>query len=194
MSTLVPPALVPWVGLALLMGVLQAIPGAADWLRYDRVAIGDGQLWRILTANFIHLGWSHLALNVAGLLAVGWLFAEDYPRSQWIVILLICSVATSIGLYFFTPEIKWCVGLSGALHGLFAAGAIALIFDGVSFGWGLLAGCAGKLLYEQTVGSMPFSAGVVGGSVVTDAHLWGAIGGVVIALLLHLWRRNDARL
>lgn len=183
----------PWLGLALVMVVLQAIPDGANWLRYDRAAIGAGEIWRLLTANFVHLGWGHLALNLAGFLAIGWLFAADHPVPIWALILLVCGLASNLGLYLVNPEIGWCVGLSGALHGLFAAGAIAWMLGGDGLGKWLLAGLAAKLIYEQAMGAMPFSEGIVGGAVVTDAHLWGALGGASVGALLGWWRSRGAR-
>lgn len=194
LSTLKTAAILPWVVLGAVMVVLQAIPEGATWLRYDRAAIGNGELWRIVTANFIHLGWGHLVLNLAGFMAIGWLFAEDYSLGKWILILLACGCASSIGLYLMNPEIGWCVGLSGALHGLFAAGALAWIAAGDGFGKWLLVGLAAKLGYEQFIGAMPFSEGIVGGGVVTDAHLWGAIGGCLAGGAACWWRRRNPRL
>ena len=43
---------------------------------------------------------------------------------------------------------------------------------------------AGKLTYEQLVGSLPGTSDMSGGPVVVDAHLYGAIGGIVAFLLL----------
>lgn len=193
-STWIPPALLPWIALAATSTVLQTLPFAMDWLPYERVPIGEGEWWRLLTGNLIHLGWGHLGLNVAGLLAIGWLFAEDYTVTDWGFIFLLSGFTTSIGLYLFTPEIAWCVGLSGALHGLFAAGAIAWLFDGVAAGAWLLAGGAAKIAYEQMFGAMPMSAETIGGGVVTDAHLWGAIGGVIGGIMIGVWRRKRPRL
>jgi len=194
LSTLTGPTMLPWLGLVVLMGVLQAIPDAPAWLRYDRAAIGAGEVWRLLTANFIHLGWGHYVLNMAGLMAIAWLFAADFPIGQWGLILAVCGIGTSVGMYALNPEIGWCVGMSGALHGLFVAGAIAWMGAGDGFGKWLLAGVGAKLGYEQVIGAMPFSEGIVGGAVVTDAHLWGAISGAIIAITLYLWRRNGPRL
>ena len=194
LSTSIPLAVRPWLILAAALVLIQAIPDAAAWLRYDRAGVEHGQLWRVLTANFIHLGWGHLVLNTAGLLAIGWLFAEDYSLGEWIFILVACSVVTSAGLYLLNPEILWCVGMSGALHGLFVAGVIALLFDVPRLGIALLIGVTAKIGYEQFAGAMPFSEGIVGGSVVTDAHLWGALGGLAAALVVRLWRRNNRRL
>lgn len=185
----------PWLVLAVLMTALQALPD--DWraaLRYDRDALAAGEVWRILTANFIHLGWNHLFLNLAGFLLIGWLFADEAPAPSWFVVLLACCAASSLGLYWLTPDVHWVVGMSGALHGLFVFGAVNWIMHDYHAGWGLLLGVAGKLLWEQTIGAVPLSEGIVGGPVVTDAHLWGAIGGLSAGLVYGVWRRLRARL
>jgi rhomboid family GlyGly-CTERM serine protease len=188
-------AMRPWLVVAVLMAALQALPD--DWratLRYDRDALAAGEAWRIMTANFIHLGWNHLFLNMAGFLVIGWLFADEVPASTWFVVLLTCCVASSLGLYWFTPDAYWVVGMSGALHGLFVFGAVSWIIHGYHAGWGLLLGVAGKLIWEQTMGAIPLSEGVVGGPVVTDAHLWGAIGGLIAGCSYGTWRRLRTRL
>jgi membrane associated rhomboid family serine protease len=46
----------------LLLPVLAGDAGRAA-LRYDRVGLADGQLWRLLTGHFVHLGLEHAALN-----------------------------------------------------------------------------------------------------------------------------------
>lgn len=184
-----------WFAVAALMTGLQLLPVEwRDLLRYDRDALAAGEAWRALTANFIHLGWYHLFLNGAAFLVIGWLFADEAPTGWWAFALLISGAASSIGMYWWTPDAIWVVGMSGALHGLFVFGAVCWIAGGFRFGWGLLIGVAGKLLWEQTAGAMPFSEGLVGGPVVTDAHLWGAIGGAGSGLLHAVWRRAGPRL
>jgi hypothetical protein len=44
----------------------------------------------------------------------------------------------------------------------------------------------GKLVWEQRVGPLPFEEG---GTVVTIAHLYGAVGGFVAGLLMGILRR-----
>ena len=185
----------PWLLVAVLMAALQSLP--ADWqamLRFDRAALVAGEAWRLVTANFIHLGWNHLILNVAGFLLIGWLFADEVSSAVWLVVLLACCLAASLGLYWWTPDVYWVVGMSGALHGLFVFGALSWLKHSDRMAWGLLAGVTGKLLWEQTMGAMPFSEGVVGGAVVTDAHLWGALGGLITGIAYRLWYRFRARL
>lgn len=177
------------------MTLFQALPIRwQDLMVYDRMLIGHGELWRLITANFIHLGWGHLILNAAGLLVMAWLFAENRKTSQWGIDLLICGLATSGGLYLLNPDVIRCVGLSGALHGLFVIGALDWIKKGDPQGKWLILCLAAKLTWEQTRGEMPFSGPVIGGEVVTDAHLWGAIGGLIAWLAGEGWRRMSARL
>ena len=33
--------------------------------RYEREAVLDGELWRLVTGHLVHLGWSHTVLNLA---------------------------------------------------------------------------------------------------------------------------------
>ena len=84
--------------------------------------------------------------------------------------------------------------MSGVLHGLFVFGSMSWIQHGFRFGWILLLGCAGKLLWEQTQGAVPFTESFVGGAVITDAHLWGALGGLFAALIHWVWQRNRTSL
>lgn len=164
------------------------------WFPYDRALVADGQLWRLISSNFIHLSWGHFLLNGLGLMVIAWLFAEDRRTIQWAADLMICSVATAAGLFLLNPEILWCVGLSGALHGLFVIGALDWVKAGIAQGKWLLLGLGVKLIWEQAVGEMPFSGNIIGGSVVTDAHVWGAMGGLIAVSVDWLWRRRRARL
>jgi hypothetical protein len=45
----------------------------------------------------------------------------------------------------------------------------------------------GKLLYEQLVGPLPGSESVAGGTVIVNAHLYGAVGGGLAAFFF--WHR-----
>ena len=177
-----------------MLVALQFLPG--DWHRalwYDRVAISSGEYWRLLTGNLVHLGWTHLALNVAALLIGIWVFYPARSPIAWATAQIVCSLVSSIGLYLFSPDVGWCVGMSGALHGLLMIGAIDWIRQGDRMGWVLLAIWSGKLAWEQWQGAMPFSTETVGSAVVTDAHLWGAIGGLLYVAGEQVYRRRARR-
>lgn len=176
-----------------LLSTLFATLGAraTQWLRYDRGEILSGQWWRIISGNLVHLGWPHLLLNLAGLILVWLLFRRALTTRAWIIVTLASAAAVGIGLLVFDPALHWYVGLSGVLHGLFAAGVLCSLYMGNRGDWWLLLLFVAKITWEQLVGSMPGSADIAGGSVIVDAHLYGAIGGAVTTLLILLERKRN---
>jgi rhomboid family GlyGly-CTERM serine protease len=168
-----------------LLSIAAALGGdaAQDALRYDRDAIFGGQVWRLLSGNFLHLGWPHLLLNLAGLVLIWLFFGARFSHAQWIIIVIVTALGTGAGLLAFTPEVGWYVGLSGALHGFFTAGCMGEIRLRLREGWWLLGLIAVKLAWEQWQGPMPGSASMAGGDVIVDAHLYGAIIGLAAIAL-----------
>jgi rhomboid family GlyGly-CTERM serine protease len=159
-------------------------------LRYDRAAIFRGEAWRLLTGNFVHLGIGHLLEDMAGMVLL-WLLFEDV-LSGWRtpVTVLVGSLAVGLGLLAGNPGVDWYVGISGALDTVWAAGSLGLIHRRDRFGWILAAVLLAKLLYEQLLGPLPFSSITTGGSVVVDAHLYGALAGAFIGFGCALpWHR-----
>ena len=179
------------VGLSILLAIVGK--GATNLLRYDREGILHGQWWRLVSGNLVHLGWPHLLLNLAGLILVWLLFRQTLTTRNWIVVTMASAFAVGIGLLSFDPALEWYVGLSGVLHGLFAAGVIAGLFGGNRGDWLLLALIVVKIIWEQLVGTMPGTAEIAGGTVIVDAHLYGAIGGAVTALLIIVVQRRVHR-
>jgi len=157
---------------------------ASQWLRYDRDGILNGEVWRIITGHLVHLGWPHLLMNIIGLLLIWLLFGHLIKRNSWFLILTANTILTSAGMLLFNPELKWYVGLSGVLHGMFVAGAVISIKAGYRAELLLLVLLTAKLAWEQVVGPLPGSAEFAGGNVIVDAHLYGAISGLIIAGVL----------
>ena len=183
-------------GLALLAAVLLLLapeldgPAAREWFRYDRAGLRAGEGWRLLSAHFVHLDLEHAVLNSLGVVLMWALFARDYRPGRWLTIYLGSALAVGAGLWFFSPEIEWYVGASGALHGVMTAGTLAHLRRGDLDGWILAAFIVVKLTYEQYVGALPFEEQSL---TVVDAHLYGAIGGVVLALIPGSRGRTRAR-
>jgi len=189
--------LIFWAVPAMILGVsiiimLAGEPGK-EWLRYDRVWIGQGEAWRFLSGHFAHLNWSHLALNGAGLLLVWFLVGQAYAFSTWIQIILITIAVMDIAFWYLNPELYWYVGMSGLLHGLLVAGIIPRLRTlDIETGILILLLIA-KIGYEQLNGPVPGSETTSGGPVVVDAHLYGALGGVLAAFLARIrakWRAS----
>ena len=69
-----------------LLGVAQLAGGFhGEWLRYSRMAIDQGQFWRLLTAHLVHYDVAHATLNAAGLILLWLLFVADarHASGQW---------------------------------------------------------------------------------------------------------------
>lgn len=162
-----------------LLLCLCATGDAGRWaLRYERSGLGDGQLWRLLTAHLVHLSLEHALLNSAGLALLWMLFAREYPPRQWGWILLGSAAAIDSGLWFLRPAVDWYLGASGVLHGVLAAGAAALYRRRDALGAALLLLLIVKLLYENSTGASVFAGNL---PLLPDAHLFGALGGLIAA-------------
>jgi rhomboid family GlyGly-CTERM serine protease len=181
-----------WVPVLVLVAasLLLGIGGDAvrEWGRYERDGIEAGEIWRLLSGHLVHLGAGHLMLNVAALVAIRLLIAGSLSPAGWAGAMLASVVAIDAGLYFFAAEVRWYVGLSGVLHGLLAAGAIAMLRPYPVIGATLVVGLVVKLGWEQAAGPLPLSEATAGGPVIVAAHLYGALGGGAYALLLRAVR------
>ena len=160
-----------------------------DLGRYDRAAIEAGEYWRLVTGHLVHLGFGHLWPNLAALAIVGLLFDDVFRNADWWRLSAASAAAIDLGLYVLDPEVAWYVGLSGVLHGLVAAGALALIVRRQTLGALLAVGLTAKIVFEQIAGPVPFTAESVGGPVVVAAHLYGSIGGALMQGAAEITRR-----
>jgi len=183
----------PATALAITIGALCMalhVAGADQTLRFDRDAIANGDVWLLLTGNFVHLGSSHLLMNMAGFALVVALVWSHFNTVEWVLITVFSSLVVGIGLFLLDKDIFWYVGFSGTLHGLVIAGSLADLRYYPKSAALLLVLIIGKLAWEQVHGALPGSESAAGGSVVVNAHLYGAIGGAVMGVFLLLLKRN----
>jgi len=171
--------------LALILGLCATGEAGREGLRYERIGLAHEQWWRLLTAHLVHLSLLHALLNCAGLALLWILFAREFSPRRWAWILIAACAAIDAGLWFLRPEVEWYLGASGALHGALAAGATALYRRGDAMGTVLVLLLVVKLIYEQHSGASVFAGSL---PLVADAHLFGALGGLIGAWAL-AWRR-----
>lgn len=151
-------------------------------LRYDRIGLYGWELWRLVTGHLAHLNAGHGALNLAAMWLAAFAFGHLFSAWRWLAIGLGSMAAVDAGMWFLAREVTWFVGLSGILHGIVAAAAVALAARGRLEGWLLAVAIAGKLTWEQWQGAMPGTAELSGGPVIVDSHLFGSVGGVLAGL------------
>ncbi len=165
-------ALLVFAGLLLPLLLPEAVQTAG---RYDRAGVAAGEWWRLITAHLLHLGPRHTLLNAAAAAILVLLFAGALGARAGLVVVAASLVAVDAGLWFFSPNIPWYVGASGVLHGVIAAGGLALASLRDWRGGVLLALLTSKLIFEQYAsGDLGFAGGL---PVVLAAHLYGALGG-----------------
>lgn len=166
--------------LVFLLALCTADGSGLMLLRYDREPLAHGQLWRLLSAHVVHLTPVHALLDGAGLALLWMLFAREFTPRRWAGILLASCAAIDAGLWFLRPAVEWYAGASGVLHGALAAGAVAWYRRGESLGAALVLLLIVKLVYEQHSSASLFMQQL---PLVPDAHLFGALGGLLGAWL-----------
>jgi rhomboid family GlyGly-CTERM serine protease len=183
----------PVVTALVLLGFMLGGEPATAAFRYERGAVLAGELWRLLTAHLVHADWAHLAWNVGGLALVFALFAGEYSRRDWLLVMLASTAAIDLGFLLFERDLAWYVGLSGVLHGLMAAGLAAWLRERRDpFTIGVAVIFVGKLTWEHLRGAVPFTAQTLAVPVIHEAHTYGAIGGALCAVALLSRRRRAA--
>jgi rhomboid family GlyGly-CTERM serine protease len=163
----------------------------ADALAYRREALAAGQWWRALTGHFVHLGAMHAAINLAGLLALVLLCPRKPGVFEWLRRVGLLALAISASLYVAAPTVDGYVGFSGVLHGLFVLGLAPMARSGdriAVIGLGLL---IVKILLEQMLGPSAEEERLIGGNVVTLAHLFGTLAALVYGFAFGTFRRGE---
>ena len=172
-----------WKPVVALVGVMWVVeildlvlPGV--WNEHGIVSRDLSGLLGIPLAPFLHDGLGHLVANTVPFLVLGLLVSWRAGRTFWPVLLTIV-VASGLGVWLVGPSGAVTVGASGVVFGfltyLIVAGVVTKHFLDVLIGVLVLL-VFGSLLW----GVLPF----VGPAQVSwQAHLFGALGGVLAALL-----------
>ena len=141
----------------------------------------------------MHAGGAHLLWDLAAALLVGLAVAPALRLGPWLAAGLAVALGSSAAVLLLEPQVRAMAGLSGLLHGLLAAGAVAQVRQDERVGWVFLALLAAKVAWEQIAGAAPLVAGALGGSIATGAHAWGAATGLLAGLAVPTPSRSAAR-
>ncbi|MFP5282034.1 MAG: rhomboid family intramembrane serine protease [Actinomycetes bacterium] len=143
----------------------------------------DG-LPEIFTAPFLHAGWDHLISNSVPFFVLGFLVLLG-GAARWLLSSLISVISSGLTAWLLTPPNTIVLGASGLIFGWLTY----LLVRGL---WSrkpaqILLAVVVLLVYGGLIwGVLPSGAGIS-----WQAHLGGAVGGVVAAWLLH--RRSAVR-
>jgi membrane associated rhomboid family serine protease len=84
-------------------------------------AVADGQLYRLVTAAFLHYGATHLLLNMWALYVVGPPLEIWLGRRRFGALYALSGLGGSVLVYLLSPLNTATAGASGAIFGLFGA-------------------------------------------------------------------------
>jgi rhomboid protease GluP len=148
----------------------------ANWGPFS---LGD-QPWRLLTANYVHVGLIHIALNMWCLWDIGTLAEFIFGSRTYAAIYTLCGLGGSIASVWWHPLVTGA-GASGAIFGLAGVLIAAIYLGRLPFS---------KQALQQTLRSLFIFAvynlffGAVSRGVDNAAHIGGFVTGLAIGALL----------
>lgn len=175
-------------GSILVMLLLQVI--GVEYFRFERDWVDDWQLWRLLSAHWIHVGWMHLLMNALGLAVCVSIASPHWSIRRWIVQCLCMALGISILFTLQNPELHWYVGFSGVLFGLYFLAALDLYARDRLIALLMGGAIVGKVILEQYTAFDVTSAELIGAPVIVDAHLYGLMLSIAIALAWRTYTMN----
>jgi len=170
-------------GLLLSLGLVYlatlASPGLLESLAKVDEGIRRGELWRLVTASFVHAGLVHLAVNGFALSVIGPTVESLY--GPWAFILFFLG-GGAVG--FAVSSVFVAQTSLGASAGLFALLGVLLGF--ALRARGLLLPAARRAMIREilTVAFLNLAFGLAVGFIDNAAHLGGFAGGLALGLVV----------
>ncbi len=174
-----------------VMTLMQLI--GPETFRYERDWSSSGEIWRIVTGHWVHVGWIHLLLNGLGLVVCVSLTTPGWSAKRWLVSTLIMAIGISLLITLFNPEVQDYAGHSGILYGLYVLGAISLFPRDRLIAILVVVAIVTKVLMEQFNFYDFNTADVIGAPVIVDAHLYGLLMAIAIALIWATYTMNHSQ-
>jgi rhomboid family GlyGly-CTERM serine protease len=174
-----------------LMILLQAI--GPEYFRYQRNWLSTGESWRMVSAHWVHVGWLHLLFNGLGLMVCVSLTRPGWSIRRWLLNSIVMAIGISIMLTLYNPEVRDYAGYSGVLYGLYVLAAISLFSSDRLVAGLIISAIVIKVMMEQ-FNFYDFNTGdLIGARVVIDAHLYGLLMAIAIALGCATYTMNHGR-
>ena len=159
--------LVALMTVAAMVVVMRAMPGLLPYLTRNRSLLENGEVWRALTALFIHrVPLGGVIFNMTILAVTGTIAEQHFRAGRWIAVYLGAGIVTEFLALVWEPEGG---GNSIAVYGL--AGALSL-----------LPGKA-RSVVQPTLRIAAFASGA-GLLILHDVHGIGFLAGAAIAAVL----------
>jgi membrane associated rhomboid family serine protease len=163
--------------------VTTARPDIGNYLAMTK-PIFDSHYWSILTAMFVHAGFSHIFFNMLNLYFFGTLCLQLADRKRFLLVYFLGGIVGNLLFLLIGPMYSAAVGASGAIFAL--GGVLAMMRPTLR-------------VYLYFFIPMPLWLGIIIGFALTafvagiawQAHLGGLIVGLIVGFILR--RREKQR-
>lgn len=139
--------------------------------------INKGQIFRLLTAAFLHGGIMHILFNMYSLYIVGTVVEKIYGWKKYISIYILSALTSSILSYMLAP-MTISVGASGAIFGILGAFLYFAIKERKHLQRGTLGNIIAVIVLNLYIGFTSTSIDNLG-------HIGGFLGGFILSIFLY---------
>jgi rhomboid protease GluP len=136
-----------------------------------------GQVWRLVTPIFVHVGIVHLAFNTYGIYVFGTQIERAFGSLRYLAIYLLSGIAGVLGSFAFSPHPS--AGASGAIFGLIGTEAAFFYRYRRAFGRG------GQQRLYNILAVIGYNLALT--FVPSNVDVWGHIGGLLAGSALGWW-------
>ena len=151
-------------------------------LAYHRTTF-IAQWWQCVTANLVHANWMHWLLNILNFFALIILFGYALSGIELIIFYLLSSIFIICCIYLYSDQVTSYVGASGVLYSLAVYGGIVTFKYNKIVSSLVLIYVAVKIFAHNWINSIMGVDILLGNlHIITDAHLYGALFGVIFGI------------
>ena len=94
----------------------------------------DGEIWRLFTSMFLHIGFMHLAFNAYALFIFGLEMERLYGPGRFLLIYILSGLFGSLASFAFRGPLVLSAGASGAIFGIIGMNLAYFTLHHDSFG------------------------------------------------------------
>lgn len=145
--------------------------------------VQSGQIWRLITCAFLHVGIIHLLVNMYSLAIIGTQVETFIGKWKFVLIYLISAVCASLMSLVFTESNIVSVGASGAIFGLMGA----LLYFGYHYRLYLSNAIKNQIIPIIVLNLL---IGFAATGIDNAAHIGGLIGGYLSAMALGIENKS----
>ncbi|HEY4689807.1 MAG TPA: rhomboid family intramembrane serine protease [Anaerolineae bacterium] len=148
-----------------------------------------GEVWRLFTANFLHIGLVHLFFNSYALYALGPEMEALYGSERFVAIYVLSGLSGSIASFALHTDLGLSAGASTALFGIVGTMIAFFVRNRQHFG----ARGTQRLYSYAAMAMLNLFIGLSVPGIDTLGHVGGFVGGLILGWLLCPFYRIEVR-